>query len=64
MKTTTKLSRGHSISSSTLSSTYHLNKLNEIEAFFLDQIDTRERIAKKMKRFNTITGTVDTGLIT
>ena len=44
--------------------TYHLNKLNEIEVFFLDQIDVRERIAKKMKRFNTITGTVDTGLIT
>ena len=30
----------------------------------LDEIEVRERIAKKMKRFNTITGIVDTGLIT
>ena len=37
---------------------YRLNKLSEIEAFF------REQIAKKMKRSNTITGMVDTGLIT
>ena len=44
--------------------TYRLEKLTEIEAFFLDEIEVRERIAKKMKRFNTITGIVDTGLIT
>ena len=44
--------------------TYQLKKLTEIEAFFLDEIEVRQRIAKKMKRFNTITGTVDTGLIT
>ena len=44
--------------------TYRLKKLTEIEAFFLDEIEVRERIAKKMKRFNTITGIVDTGLIT
>ena len=43
---------------------YRLNKLSEIEAFFLDEIEVREQIAKKMKRFNTITGMVDTGLIT
>ena len=43
---------------------YRLNKLSEIEAFFLDEIGVREQIAKKMKRFNTITGMVDTGLIT
>ena len=43
---------------------YRLKKLTEIEAFFLDEIEVRERIAKKMKRFNTITGIVDTGLIT
>ena len=43
---------------------YRLNKLSEIEAFFLDEIEVREQIAKKMKRFNTITGIVDTGLIT
>ena len=44
--------------------TYRLKKLTEIEAFFLDEIEIRERTAKKMKRFNTITGIVDTGLIT
>ena len=41
-----------------------LKKLTEIEAYLLDEIEVRERIAKKMKRFNTITGIVDTGLIT
>ena len=30
----------------------------------LNEIEVRERIAKKMKRFNTITGIVDTSLIT
>ena len=44
--------------------TYRLKKLTEIEAFFLDEIEVRERIAKKMKRFNAITDIVDTGLIT
>ena len=44
--------------------TYRLKKSTEIEAFFLDEIEARERISKKMKRFNTITGIVDTGLIT
>ena len=44
--------------------TYRLNKLSEIETYFLDEIDARERTAKKVKRFNTITGIVDTGLIT
>ena len=43
---------------------YRLNKLSEIEAFFLDEIKVREKIAKKMKWFDTITGIVDTGLIT
>ena len=42
---------------------YWLLKLTEIETFFLDEIEVRERIAKKMKRLNTITGIVDTGLI-
>ena len=40
-----------------------LNKLSEIEVFF-NEIEVREQIAKKMKRFNTIMGIVDTGLIT
>ena len=40
---------------------YRLNKLSEIEAFFLDEIEVREQISKKMKRFNAITGDVDTG---
>ena len=43
---------------------YRLQKLTEIEAYLLIEIEVRERIAKKMKRFNTITGIVDTGLIT
>ena len=43
---------------------YRLNKLSEIEAFFLDEIEVCEQIAKKMKRFNTITGILETGLIT
>ena len=30
----------------------------------LDEIEVREWIAKKMKLFNTLTGIVDTGLIT
>ena len=38
--------------------------MSEIEAFFLDEIEVREQIAKKMKRFNTIIGIVDTDLIT
>ena len=44
---------------------YWLNKLYEIEAFFFfDEVEVREQIAKQMKRFNTITGIVDTGQIT
>ena len=54
---------------------YQLKKLTEIEAYLLDEIEVRERLArayrevcerleKKMKRFNTITSIVDTGLIT
>ena len=38
--------------------------MSETETYFLDEIDVRERIAKKMKRFNMITGIVNTGLIT
>ena len=39
---------------------YRLNKLSEIEAYFLDEIDARERVAqKKMIRFNIITGIVE-----
>ena len=44
--------------------TYWLQKLTEIETFFLDEVEVREGIAKKRKRFNTITGIVDTGVIT
>ena len=45
--------------------TYRLQKLTEIEngTYLLDEIEVRERIAKKMKRFNTITGIVNMGLI-
>ena len=44
--------------------TYRLNKLSEIEAYFLNEIEVRQQMVKKMKWFNTITGIVDTGLIT
>ena len=44
--------------------TYWLNKLSEIETYFVNEIEVREQTAKKMKRFNTIAGIVDTGLIT
>ena len=44
--------------------TYRINKLTEIEAYLLNEIEVRKRLAKKMKRFNTITSIVDTGLIT
>ena len=35
-----------------------------MEAYQLDEIEVHERLAKKMKRFNTIKSIVDTGLIT
>ena len=44
--------------------TYCLKEWTEIEAFFLDEIESLKRLAKKMKRFNTITSIMDTGLIT
>ena len=44
--------------------TYRINKLTEIETYLLNEIEGRERLAKKMKRFNKITSIVDTGLIT
>ena len=43
---------------------YRLNKLSETEAYFLNEIEVHEQIAKKMKRSNTITGIVDTDLVT
>ena len=42
---------------------YRLHKLFEIETYYFDEIEVREQIAKKMKRFNTITGIVDTDII-
>ena len=44
--------------------TYRLQKLTEIEGYLFNEFEVRERIAKKMKRFNTITSIIDTGLIT
>ena len=44
--------------------TYRLAKIGEIEAYFLGEIDERERLAKKINRFNTITSVLDTSLIT
>ena len=43
---------------------YRLNKLSQIDEYFLNEIEVCEQIAKKIKRFNTITGIVDTSLIT
>ena len=44
--------------------TYRLNKLSEIEAFFLDKIEKCEQKAKKIKRSITILCIADTSLIT
>ena len=44
--------------------TYRLAKISEIEAYFLDEIDARENLAKKIKCFSTITTVLDTSLIT
>ena len=44
--------------------TYRLNKFSEIEAFFLMKLKFVNKLPKKKKRFNTITGIVYTGLIT
>ena len=38
--------------------------MSEIESYFLNEIEVREQVTKKMKRFDTITGIVDTGLVT
>ena len=38
--------------------------MTEIETYLLDEIEVRQQIAKKLKRFNTITGIAGTGLIT
>ena len=46
------------------SQAYRLQKLTEIEAYLLNEIEVPERIATKMKRSNTITGIVNIGLIT
>ena len=43
--------------------TYRLNKLSEIEAFFLDEIGQCEQKVKKTKRSITILSIADTGLI-
>ena len=42
---------------------YHLKRLTEIEVNLLDEIEFRELLAKKMKRFTTITSILDTDLI-
>ena len=62
-ETTSKIYPGLNPTAPQEPQTYRLKKI-EIEAYLLDEIEVRERIAKKMKRFNTITGIVDTGLIT
>ena len=44
--------------------THRLKKLTKIKAYLLNGIEVCERTGKKMKRYNTITGIVDTCLIT
>ena len=44
--------------------TYRLAKISESEAYVLDEIDTREKLAKKIKCFSTITAVLDTSVIT
>ena len=46
------------------SRTSRLNKLSEIEAFFLDKIEKCEQKAQKIKRSITILCIADTSLIT
>ena len=43
---------------------YRLAKISEVEAYLLGEIDERDRLAKKIQRFNTITSVLDTSLIT
>ena len=63
-ETASKIYPGLNTAAPRESQRYHLKKLTEIETYLLGEIEDRERIAKKMKRFNTITCIVDTGLIT
>ena len=43
---------------------YRLKKLTETEAYMLDESEVCERLARKIKHFNTITRIVDTALTT
>ena len=63
-ETTSKIHPGLNHTAPQEPQTYSLKNLTEIEAYILDQIKVRERNAKKVERFNTITGIVHTGLIT
>ena len=42
---------------------YRLQKIGEIETFFLHEIDEREKLAKKFRRIGNSILIVDTGLI-
>ena len=44
--------------------TYCFKKLTEIEAYLLDEIEVRERLAKNTERFNTFIGILHTSLLT
>ena len=63
-ETTSKIYLDLSPTASQEAQTYCLKRLTETEAYLLDEIEVRERNAKKMKRFNAITGIVGTGRIT
>ena len=60
----TKISPDLNASASQELQAYRLQKLTEIEAYMLNEIEFRGRLAKKMEQFNTVTGIVNTGLIT
>ena len=49
---------------STRATSISLKELTVIEAYLIDEIAARERLTKKMNRFNTISSLIDADLIT
>lgn len=45
------------------SQVFRLQKIGETETYFLNEIDEREKLAKKIKRFNTILSVLNKTLI-
>ena len=53
----------HSAPSDDQSQVFRLQKIGETETYFLNEIDEREKLAKKIKRFNTILSVLNKTLI-